>query len=879
MRRTSFIIRHILIGLAFLSVCLLLNRPEVILVSRLGYVMWYPATGLVLALMLGVNPWYAFVVCLSGIISGKVFYHQPLASFGETIGAAGGASVYAAAAYVLRNPLKIDLQLRRRRDVVLYVSVTTVAAAGATVLGVACLAADHTIRWVECSRSASVWFLGDEIALLGVAPFLLIHILPIIRDLVTTHAPGIASKARYGTRFNALPIIEALSQVIALAAVLWMMFGSTLARYELYFLGFIPIIWIAMRQGIKRVVSGLLALNFGIVVAVHFFPATEDLLSKIGLLMFVVSAVGLLVGSAVSERHRIAIELLKRTGELQEANSQLVNSKDKAEEASRAKSEFLANMSHEIRTPINGILGMAEILLTTNVSQDQRNYLEMLRSSGDSLLGVINDILDFSKIESGRLELCPVEFDLPATIGRSIRVLELSAQSKGLDLTLHIDPEIPRLVVGDAGRVSQVLINLVGNAIKFTPQGAVVVSVQPDVGDESHLGLRFSVADTGIGIPEDKHSIIFEAFAQADGTTTRNFGGSGLGLTISSRLVTLMGGNLWLESSTGRGSTFHFTARFGIAEDKLNSCPQIYGSERQNTLGTITDLDAADRINNHTREIGEEKPQLLEYSMVSSKTFNGHSERTFRKLRILVAEDNPVNQKVIVHMLTKLGHEPTIAKTGNDVLAILKQGSFDLIFMDVQMPEMDGISATCRIRADEHGTGLHIPIVAITAHAMKGDKENCLSAGMDAYLAKPVSGLEIKETLERFLNVPGSPCEERSSASWSPFRALAKLDGDHALLGELVRIFLDESPKQLSKLRQAVETNDFENIERTAHGLKGELRYLGLTEAAQKASGFEQSGREKRLHLPHDSFSNLEADIINVTDCMKQMLEDKRTVN
>jgi integral membrane sensor domain MASE1 len=367
----------------FLVVCLLLNRPEVILVSRFGYVMWYPATGLVLALMLGVCPWYAFVACLAGVISGKMYYNQPLASFGETIGAAGGAGVYAAAAYVLRGPLKIDLQLRRRRDVFIYVSVTTVAAAGATALGVACLSADHTIHWDEYSRSASVWFLGDEIGLLGVAPFLLIHILPMIRDLVTPRAPTLAIEATQEKQFNALPLIEALSQVIALASVLWMMFGSTLARFELYFLSFIPIIWVAMRHGINRVVSGLLALNFGIVVAAHFFPTTEDLLSKIGLMMFVVSAVGLLVGSAVSERHRIAIELLERTAELQEVNSQLLKSKHKAEEASRAKSEFLANMSHEIRTPINGILGMAEILLETNISQDQRNYLEMLRGSGE----------------------------------------------------------------------------------------------------------------------------------------------------------------------------------------------------------------------------------------------------------------------------------------------------------------------------------------------------------------------------------------------------------------------------------------------------------------------------------------------------------------
>lgn len=880
MRRVSLIIRHSSIGLAFLVVCLLLNRPEVILVSRLGYVMWYPATGLVMALMLGVNPCYAFLVCLSGVISGKVYYNQPLASFGETIGAAGGAAVYAAAAYVLRGPLKIDLELRRRRDVFLYVSVTTIAAAGATVLGVACLAADHTIPWDEYWRSASVWFLGDEIALLGVAPFLLIHILPVTRNLLMPKATAPSIKAARGKRFNALELIEAVSQVVALAAVWWMMFGSTLARFELYFLCFIPIIWIAMRHGIKRVVSGLLALNFGIVVAAHFFATTEDLLSKMGLLMFVVSAVGLLVGSAVSERHRIAIELLERTAELQEVNSQLLKSKHKAEEASRVKSEFLANMSHEIRTPINGILGMAEILLATNISQDQRNYLQMLRSSGDSLLRVINDILDFSKIESGRLELCPIEFDLRETVAESIRVLTLSARSKGLELSLHIVPEIPRFVVGDAGRISQVLINLVGNAIKFTPQGTVRVSVQPDPDHESHLRLRFSVTDTGIGIPEEKHSVIFEAFAQADGTTTRNFGGSGLGLAISARLVALLGGNLWLESSVGKGSTFHFTARFGIGKDNLKRNRQIHGSECRDILGSLANLDGTDRIRNgEPTQSNEPKLQFLNDTLKpsASQTSNLHSARTPQRLRILVAEDNPVNQTVIVHMLKNLGHEATIAQTGKEVLAILGRKSFDLIFMDVQMPEMDGLTATRRIRADEQLTGLHIPIVATTAHAMKGDEENCLSAGMDAYLAKPVTGREVKETLDRFMRVSG-PRERANSSSWSPSAALVKLDGDDVLLCELVRIFLEESPKQLSKLRQAIEVNDFETMERTAHGLKGELSYLGLNEAAQAAGGFERLGRERCLHLPADSFSNFEADIDNVTESMKQIVESMRTL-
>ncbi|MGC1227315.1 MAG: MASE1 domain-containing protein, partial [Candidatus Sulfotelmatobacter sp.] len=260
MRELRSIARHSLLAISFLALFLLLNRPEIILLSRLGYVVWYPAVGLVLALMLGVSPWYAPLVCLSTVIAGKLFYNQPLATFGETIGALGGTGCYAAAAYVLRGPLRIDSGLRRRRDVVLYVSITTIAALGSTAIGVASLAADHTIRWSEYWQSASVWFLGDEIGLLGVAPFLLIHVLPWVRKFIAPAAdiaPAGAQKSS-GKRYRTLQIIEALSQAVSLAVLLWVMFGSTLARFELFFLSFIPIIWIAMRQGIRRVVCGLL---------------------------------------------------------------------------------------------------------------------------------------------------------------------------------------------------------------------------------------------------------------------------------------------------------------------------------------------------------------------------------------------------------------------------------------------------------------------------------------------------------------------------------------------------------------------------------------------------------------------------------------------
>lgn len=979
MRKPGIIVRHGLLAISFVFLCLLLNRPEVIVVSRLGYVVWYPAAGLALAFMLGISPWYALLVCISGVLAGKLFYNQPLATYGETIGAAGGAVIYGLGAYVLRQRLKIDSGLRRRRDVVLYVSVTTVASLCSTAVGVACLAADHTIRWAEYGQSASVWFLGDEIGLLGVAPFLLIHVLPWVRDRISADRTKLLANPRHAGNkpLKTFYVIEGFSQALALIVFLWAMFGPPLSRFQLFFLCFIPIIWIAMRQGIRRVVSGLLALNFGIVVALHFFPATADLLSKMGLLMFVVSALGLLVGSAVTERHRIAIELFDRTAELQEANSQLLASKQKAEDASRTKSEFLANMSHEIRTPINGILGMAELVLDTEITAEQRDYLGMLKSSADSLLRVINDILDFSKIESGKLELCPVEFNLHDTVGDAVRALSLRAHEKELELALYIAPEVPEFLVGDSGRLCQILINLVGNAIKFTPKGEIVVRTEVDSEATNGVQLHFSVADTGIGIPADKHALIFEAFSQADGSTTRNYGGTGLGLSISSHLVKLLGGRIWVESEPGKGSTFHFTIHcersqnavqktsstpsdfaglpllvvddnnanrriliemtkaWGIcataaengneALEKLreakknssafrlvivDSCmPEMTGFElvecirRDPRLADITIMmltsagqrgDAA-----RCRELGiasylfkpirkSELLSVISGALRQSAKRNPHavpsnSPESSRQLRILVAEDNLVNQTVILHMLTNQGHLPTIVGNGKEAVAALQTESFDLVFMDVQMPEMDGLNATHKIRENEALTGVHVPIIAMTAHAMKGDKESCLAAGMDGYLAKPVSSKQIEDLISVMLNPqPRSQSQPLSSTahplSWDPLKALEKVDGDEVLLRELMQIFLEEGPRQLDTMNRAIEHGDANAMERTAHSLKGELRYLGLVGAAQQACELETLGRTGKLQLAADLFPAFRSEIFAVAAVMQQVLQSPKIV-